>query len=91
MRFSSGSATRSCISRAVAPGHDRRDRQGLDGEGWILRPSELDEGIGAGSRQQDDEEQGDGPFANGDCGKIEAHSLPPAFEAILTRAPSCKR
>ena len=51
----------------------RRDRQGLDGEGGVLGAPELDEGVGARGRQQEDEEQGDGPFANGDRGKIEVH------------------
>ena len=53
----------------------RRDRQGLDGEGGVLRPPEHEEGVGACGRQQEDEEQGDGPFANGDRGKIEIHHL----------------
>ena len=53
----------------------RRDRQGLDGEGGVLRPPEHEEGVGACGRHQEDEEQGDGPFANGDRGKIEVHQL----------------
>ena len=69
----------------------RRDRQGLDGEVGVLRAPEHDEGVGAGGRQQEDEEQGDGPFANGDRGKIEAHQLLLLSEAVLTRAPSCRR
>ena len=69
----------------------RRDRQGLDGEVWVLRPAEHDEGIGAGSHKHEDQEQGDGPFANGNCRKIEAHRLFLPSEANLTRVPSCKR
>ena len=71
----------------------RRDRQGLDGEGGVLRPSEHEEGVGAGGHQQEEEEQGDGPFANGNRGKIEAHQLRSALlsDAVLTRAPSCRR
>lgn len=42
--------------------------QGLDGEGRVLGAPELDEGIGAGGGQQNDEEQGDGPLANGERG-----------------------
>src|SRR4029450_4091301 len=45
-----------------------RDRQGLDGEGGVLRSPEHEEGVGACGRQQEDEEQGYGSFANGDCG-----------------------
>ena len=66
----------------------RRDRQGLDGEGGILRPSEHDEGVGTGGHQQEDEKQGDGPFANGNRGKIEAHQLPSLSDAVLTRVLS---
>src|SRR6476660_7666340 len=54
------------------------DCQGLDGERGILRPPEHEKGVGACGRQQEDEEQGeqgDGPFANGDRGKIEVHLL----------------
>ena len=57
----------------------------------ILRAPEHEEGVGAGGRQQEDEEQGDGPFANGDRGKIEAHQLALLSDAVLTRAPSCRR
>ena len=57
----------------------------------ILRAPEHEECVRAGGRQQEDEEQGDGPFANGDRGEIEAHQLPPLLEAVLTRAPSCRR
>ncbi len=64
MRFSSGSATRSCISWVVAPGHATRDGQRLDGEGWVFRPPELDEGVDARGGQKDYEEQGDGPLAD---------------------------
>ena len=53
----------------------RRDRQGLDGEGGVLRPPEHEEGVGACGRHQEDEEQGDGAFANGDRGKIEIQHL----------------
>ena len=66
----------------------RRDRQGLDGEVGVLRPSEHEESVGACGRQQEDEEQGDGPFANGDRGKIEAHQSLLLSDAALTRAPS---
>ena len=58
--------------------------------GSSARP-EHDEGVGAGGHQQEDEEQGDGAFANGDRGKIEAHQLPLLSDAVLTRAPSCRR
>ena len=51
----------------------RRDRQSLDGEVGVLGAPELDEGVRARGRQQEDEEQGDSPFANGDRGKIEVH------------------
>ena len=57
--------------------------------GSSARP-EHDEGVGADGRQQENEEQGDGPFANGDRGEIEAHQLLLLSEAVLTRAPSCR-
>ena len=65
--------------------------QSLDGEGGVLRPPELDEGIDACGGQQEDEKQGDGPLANRNRGKIEAHQLLPLPEAVRTRAPSCRR
>ena len=48
---------------------------------------------GTGGHQQEDEEQGDGPFANGDRGKIEAHQLatPISSTFVLTLALSAKR
>ena len=71
----------------------RRDRQGLDGEGGILRPSEHEEGVGTGGHQQEEEEQGDGPFANGDRGKIEAvhRDAVSAFRRSPHALPSCRR
>src|SRR5581483_2105815 len=65
--------------------------QGLDGEVGIFRASEHEEGIGATGCQQEEEEQGDGPLANRDCGKIEAHQLTSLPWAVLTRAPSLRR
>ena len=78
------------LARRCARPH-RGDRQGLDGEGRVLSPPEHQEGVDARGRQQDDEEQGYSSFANGDRGKIEAHQLLLLSEAVLTRAPSCRR
>jgi len=61
-----------------------RNRQGLDGEGGVLGPPEHQEGVGTCGRQQEDKEQGDGPFANGNRGKIEPHHLLLLSEAVLT-------
>ena len=63
-------------------------------EPWIdVDPTSVGapDGVDLIGTQQQDEEQGDGPFANGDRGKIEAHHLPLLSDAVLTRAPSCRR
>ena len=71
-RFSSRSPAWRCSSSAVAPRPKHCHRHHLDGEGRVLRASELEIGEGPRTRDHDDQEQGDRALADAQGREVEA-------------------